>query len=185
MFPPGALPVTTFTSQWRISVALSLVQGRNIVDLLNFKAFRKLILIGVKFRGLKKTNVSVPTFLRKPENSFHTSQVFLLLGILGNFMSSSPAYTCIIKANGMHWFSNLFWWSTLYISDRSTVLHQESQHCIHSNRYLSYRLCWLSASEVILTSLADSQHNHNDKYVLLCSTGLRLLMMDSRSFRNT
>jgi len=23
-----------------------------------------------------------------------------------------------------------------------------SQHCIHSSRYLSYRLCWLSVSEV-------------------------------------
>jgi hypothetical protein len=26
---------------------------------------------------------------------------------------------------------------TLYVSDRFTVHHQESQHCIHSNRYLS------------------------------------------------
>jgi len=43
----------------------------------------------------------------------------------------------------MHYFSNLFWWSTLHVSGRSTVHHQESQHCIHSNRYLSYRLCWL------------------------------------------
>jgi hypothetical protein len=62
------------------------------VDLLNFKAFRNLLLIGVKSRGLKKTNASVPTFLRKTENSFHASQVLDLLGMLGNFMSSSPAY---------------------------------------------------------------------------------------------
>ena len=25
----------------------------------------------------------------------------------------------------------------LHVSDRSTVHHQESQHCIHSSRYLS------------------------------------------------
>jgi hypothetical protein len=38
---------------------------------------------------------------------------------------------------------------TLHISDRSTVHHQESQHCKHSNMYLS---CLLSASEVRMES---------------------------------
>jgi hypothetical protein len=39
-------------------------------------------------------------------------------------------YILIIKANEMHYFSNLFWCRTLHVSDRSTVHHQESQHCI-------------------------------------------------------
>jgi hypothetical protein len=30
----------------------------------------------------------------------------------------------------------------------SSVHHQESQHCIHSNRYMPYRLCWLLASGI-------------------------------------
>ena len=34
----------------------------------------------------------------------------------------------------MHYFSNLFWYRVLHVSDRSTVHHQESQHCIHSNK---------------------------------------------------
>jgi len=65
----------------------------------------------------------------------------------------------------MHCFSDLFRYRTLHVSDRLTVRHHESSCCIHSNSYLSYWLCWLSASEVrmdvissILTSLADSQH---------------------------
>jgi len=33
----------------------------------------------------------------------------------------------------MHYFSNLFWYRILHVSDRSTVHHQEFQHCIHSN----------------------------------------------------
>jgi hypothetical protein len=62
----------------------------------------------------------------------------------------------IIKAYEMHYFSILFRQSTLHILDRSTVHHQESQHCVHSYRYLSCLFCWLSASEV-RTSQADSK----------------------------
>jgi hypothetical protein len=36
----------------------------------------------------------------------------------------------------MHYFTNLFWCRNLHVSDRSTFHHQESQHCIHSNRYV-------------------------------------------------
>jgi len=32
----------------------------------------------------------------------------------------------ITKANKMHYFSTLFWYRTLYVSDRSTVHHQGS-----------------------------------------------------------
>jgi len=45
-------------------------------------------------------------------------------------------------------FSNLFWDRTLHVSDRLTVLHRESQHCIHSDRYLSHGSSRLSASEI-------------------------------------
>jgi hypothetical protein len=40
--------------------------------------------------------------------------------------------------------------------DRSTVHHQESRHCVHSNRYLSCKLCWLSASKVRMEQCWDS-----------------------------
>jgi len=38
----------------------------------------------------------------------------------------------------MHYFSTLFLYTTLHISDRHTLHHQESWYCIHSNWYLSY-----------------------------------------------
>ena len=41
------------------------------------------------------------------------------------------------------------------------------QYCVHSNSYLSYRLCSLSASGIRIP-LADSEHNQHDKYLLLC-----------------
>jgi len=50
------------------------------------------------------------------------------------------------KTNEMQYFTNLFWYRTLHVSDRFTVHHQESKYCKHSNRYLSCRLCWMSAS---------------------------------------
>jgi len=54
----------------------------------------------------------------------------------------------LIEANDMHYSSYLFWYTTLHVSDRSTVNHQESCYCtrIHSNWYLSYYLCWQFAS---------------------------------------
>jgi hypothetical protein len=44
----------------------------------------------------------------------------------------------IIKANKMHYFSTLFWETSIHVSDRLTVHHQESKYCIHSKWYLSY-----------------------------------------------
>jgi len=55
-------------------------------------------------------------------------------------------YFCITEANKMHYFSPSLWCTTLHVSDRPTVYHQESWYCIHSNWYLSYYLCWLYAS---------------------------------------
>jgi hypothetical protein len=58
------------------------------------------------------------------------------------------SYIPIIKTKEMHYFSNVFLYRTLYVSDRSTVHHQESQHCIRRNRYLScsYVDCLLARS---------------------------------------
>jgi len=44
----------------------------------------------------------------------------------------------MIETNKMHYFSTLFWYTILHVSDRLTVHHQESLYCIHSNWYLSY-----------------------------------------------
>jgi len=45
--------------------------------------------------------------------------------------------TLIVKANEIQYFSILFCYRTLYVSDRFTVHHQESYYCSHSKRYLS------------------------------------------------
>ena len=36
-----------------------------------------------------------------------------------------------IEANKMHYFSTLFWYTILHVSDRFTVHHHESWYCIH------------------------------------------------------
>jgi hypothetical protein len=53
-------------------------------------------------------------------------------------ISTAQESILIIKANKIHYFSNLFWYRTLHVSDRLTVHHQESSYSIHSNWYLSY-----------------------------------------------
>ena len=52
------------------------------------------------------------------------------------------------------------------------------------NRYLSFQFCRLSSSVVILTTLADSQQNQHDKYLLPVYSVEILLMMDSGPVRN-
>jgi len=39
----------------------------------------------------------------------------------------------IIEANKMHYFSTLFWYTSLHVSDRLTVHHQGPWYYIHSN----------------------------------------------------
>jgi hypothetical protein len=70
----------------------------------------------------------------------------------------------------MHYFSNLFWYSTLHVSDRYTVHHQKSQHCIQSNRCLSYYFCWLSASDSYQTVNRTSMTNTYCVYIQCCDT---------------
>ena len=56
----------------------------------------------------------------------------------------------------MHYFSNLFWYRTLHVSDRSTVHHQESSTvytAIHTG-YADYLLAISGCC--VLISLADS-----------------------------
>jgi len=96
--------------------------------------------------------------------------VFGPMYLLSLFTFSGP---CIVKYSYNKSqqdapFLKFIWQRTLSVLERFTVHHQESKYCIENNRYLSYWLCWLSASEVssILTSLADSQHNQYDKYLL-------------------
>jgi hypothetical protein len=69
----------------------------------------------------------------------------------------------------MHYFSNLFWYRTLHVSDRFTVHYQQSSTVYRAIGicHASYADCLLAGSS-ILVSLADSQHNLNDKYLLLC-----------------
>ena len=77
----------------------------------------------------------------------------------------------IIEANMMHYFSTLFFCTTLHVSNRLTVQYQESWYCIHSNWYLSYYLFWLSASSQhcfkCLIDLHNSNNNNNNNNYLL------------------
>ena len=71
----------------------------------------------------------------------------------------------------MHNFSNLFWYITLHVSDRFTVHYQESTTVYTAMGICrtSYAGCLLERSgwSSILISLADSQQNLYDKYLLL------------------
>ena len=51
----------------------------------------------------------------------------------------------------MHYFSNLFWYRTLHVSDKFTVHHQES-----SAVYTAIDICHTGYADCLLT---DSQHN--------------------------
>jgi hypothetical protein len=51
----------------------------------------------------------------------------------------------------MHYFSKLFWYRTLHVSDRITVHHQES-----STVYTTIDICHTGYADCLLT---DSQHN--------------------------
>ena len=69
----------------------------------------------------------------------------------------------------MHNFSNLFD-KVLYMLHVHCPSSEVYQHCIHAMGicHASYVDCLLARSGSILTSLADSQHNKRDKYLLLC-----------------
>jgi len=66
----------------------------------------------------------------------------------------------------MHYFSNLFWYRTLHVTDRFTVHHKESSTVYTATGicHTGYAHCLLARSGCsILIALADSQHN-----LLLC-----------------
>ena len=64
-------------------------------------------------------------------------------------------------------FSNLFWYRILHVADRYIVHYQES-----STVYTAIGICLLARSgrnmSSVLISLASSQHNLYEKYLLLC-----------------
>jgi len=65
----------------------------------------------------------------------------------------------------MHYFSNLFWYRTLHVSDRFSVHHQES-----STVYTAIGICH--------TGYADCITRTTNTYCCVYITGL--LMMDSK-----
>ena len=66
----------------------------------------------------------------------------------------------------MHYFSTLFG-KELYIFRTDLLSIIRSLNIVFTVIDICHT-SWLSASEVILTSLADSQHNYYDKYQLPC-----------------
>jgi hypothetical protein len=51
------------------------------------------------------------------------------------FWGRAAWYIFLIVANEIHYFSALFWYTTLHVSDRLTVHYQESRYCIcHTTR---------------------------------------------------
>ena len=83
----------------------------------------------------------------------------------------------------MHYFSNLFD-KLLYMFRACPLSIVTSISTLHTrNRYLSCQFCWVSAS-VVRTTLADTQQNWHDKYLLrVCSVEI-LVTMDSGHARN-
>ena len=71
----------------------------------------------------------------------------------------------------MHYFTNLFWYRTLHVSDTFIVNHQESKtvYIAIGICHTGYADCLLARSGSILIPLASSQHNLYDKYLLLCT----------------
>jgi uncharacterized membrane protein len=66
-----------------------------------------------------------------------------------SFVFSVREFILIVKLTRCTNFSNLFWNRTLYVSDIFSVHHQERNTvhiAIHSNRYMSYGLCWQLAT---------------------------------------
>ena len=106
-----------------------------------------------------------------------------LVHILTPYISKINCNTIflIIKANKMHYFSDLFD-KVLYMFRTGPLSIIRSISTLYTrSRYLSCQLCWLSASVVRMTPLADSQQNYNDKYTYLlrvCSVEI-LLMTNS------
>ena len=66
------------------------------------------------------------------------------------------------------YFSDLFWWGTLHVSDRSTVHHQESQHCVHSKGYLYMRLMYSELFWPLNRLLATRRTLRQTVYLLVC-----------------
>ena len=90
----------------------------------------------------------------------------------------------IMKVNEMHYFSDLFD-KVSYISRRGPLPIIRSISTLYiRNRYLSCQFCWMSASVVRISTLADSQQNQHDKYLLRVHSVEILLMMDGGPVRN-
>jgi hypothetical protein len=80
----------------------------------------------------------------------------------------------IIKTNEMHYFSNLFRYRTLHVSDTFTLHHQESStvHTAIGICHKGYADCLLVRSGCILTN------------TYCCVYSTRLLMMDRKPVQN-
>ena len=64
---------------------------------------------------------------------------------------------CYNKTNKMHYFSNLFWYRILHVSDRFTFHHQES-----STVYTSIEICHTGYADFLLSlDLAATGIGHN------------------------
>ena len=97
-------------------------------------------------------------------------------------------WPCIVTCDRASWYilttkpTRCTNFSNLFLEYNSTYFGQflrpssGVQYCIHSNRYMSYRLCWLSASGIRMERAV--WHAHCCVY----STGL--LMMDGGTVRN-
>ena len=84
----------------------------------------------------------------------------------------------------MHYFSNLFD-KVLYMFRTGPLsIIRSISKLDKRSRYLSCQFCWLSAS-MVRTTLANSQQNQHDKYLLHVYSVEILLMIDSGPVQNT
>jgi hypothetical protein len=89
----------------------------------------------------------------KLELWFYTQQVSSSIPVKGNFSWFIFFLGIhIIKANEMHYFSNLFWYWTLHVSDRFTVYHQDC-----SSVYTAIRICHTGYADCLLARSSRSR----------------------------
>ena len=86
----------------------------------------------------------------------------------------------------MHYFSNLFWYRTLHVSDRFTVHHQEygTVYTVIGISHTDYANCLVAGSgcSILLISLAVSIICMTNTYCCVYSN--ILVMMDAKPVRN-
>jgi len=95
---------------------------------------------------------AVSAFPTEKRSEFEDDHLYPCINVRPRIRENTQPYY-YNKANEMHYFSNLFWYRILHVSDRSTVHHQQSQYCI---QFLTF--CWPCISVYLSQYLTNLMH---------------------------